>query len=295
MIAGVAMALTATISNPSLASTPPPASNRHLASQQPLDVRAARLFSVLLFVVTVFFWPLVAVDAQQPTAERALFDAANRERAAHGLRPLRWDDALASAARDHAMRMVQRNVLSHQFPGELPLQDRARIAGARYTVIAENVAEGSTPDVIHSSWMHSPPHRANLLGPELNAVGIAVAIMTDRRSGVAMLFAVEDFSQSVAELSFEQQERQVSALLAARGLQATTGADEARKTCGMDRGWVGARPGLVVRYEAADLSRLPDDLEQRLRVGQFHMAVVGACEAESGSGFIQFRIAVLLF
>lgn len=265
------------------------------------DLRAVRMFTVLLFVAVLFVSPLVVVGAQQPTAyaERTLFDAANRERVAQGLQPLRWDDALANAARDHAVRMAQRNTLSHQFPGELPLQDRARIAGARYTVIAENVAEGPSPDVIHSSWMHSPPHRANLLAPELTALGVAVAVVTDKRTGAATLFAVQDFSQSVASLSFEQQEQQVSSLLAARGLTVSdtrvSGATDARKTCEMDRGWTGSRPGLVVRFEAGDLSRLPDDLEQKVRGGQYRSAAVGACPAGSDGGFARFRIAVLLF
>jgi uncharacterized protein YkwD len=272
------------------------------ASNTSRDLRAVRLFTVLLFVAVLFVSPFVVVGAQQPTtyAERALFDAANRERIALGLRSLRWDDALANAAREHAIRMAQRNTLSHQFPGELPLPDRARLAGARYTMIAENVAEGPSPDMIHSGWMHSPPHRANLLAPELTALGVAVVVVTDRRTGAATLFAVQDFSQSVASFSLEQQERQVSSLLTARGLavsdaQGGGATDDARKTCEMDRGWAGSRPGLVVRYEAADLTHLPEDLEQKVRSGQYRAAAVGACSAGSDGGFTRFRIAVLLF
>ncbi len=274
-------------------------------SAQPADLRAVRLFTVLLFVAAVFASPLVVVYAQQPAAyaERALFDAANRERTAQGLQPLRWDDALAAAARRHAALMAERDTLSHQLPGEPPVEDRARQAGARYSVIAENVAEGPSAESIHSGWMHSPPHRANLLDRDLTAVGIAVAVATDRRTGGAMLFAVQDFSQSVANLSFEQQERQVSMLLAARGLQVFNGSgqgasgasEDARKTCEMDRGWAGSRPGLVVRYEAADLSRLPDDLEQKIQGGRYHAAAVGACDSGGTRGFTRFRVAVLLF
>jgi uncharacterized protein YkwD len=211
-----------------------------------LDVCAARLFTVLLLVAVVLSANLGVVHAQsasavhsasaqsQPgSAERLLFEAANRERAAQGLTELRWDDTLANAASEHALLMAQRNTLSHQFPGESALQDRARVAGARFTEIAENVAEGPAADVIHSSWMHSPPHRANLLDPELTAIGIAVvgsasregAGSTTNRSSdsggrsAGMLFAVEDFSQSVASLSLVEQEGLVGAALAARGLR----------------------------------------------------------------------------
>ena len=154
-------------------------------SAESIDVCAARLFTIALLVALMFSANLIVVHAQPQTAsaERALFDAANRERTAQGLPALRWDDALANAARNHALLMAQRNTLSHQFPGEAPLQDRGRLAGARYTEIAENVAEGPTADVIHSGWMHSPPHRANLLDPELTAIGIAV-VGTAPRDGL---------------------------------------------------------------------------------------------------------------
>jgi uncharacterized protein YkwD len=274
-----------------------------LASAKPAhsrDLRATRFFTVLSFASVLFLSPLVVVHANQSTgdAERALFEAANRERVALGLRPLQWDNSLASAAREHALRMAQRNTLSHQFPGELPLQDRTRLAGARFSSVAENVAEGPTAEMIHVSWMHSPPHRANLLDPQLNSVGIAVAILQTRSypGGPApLLFAVEDFSQSVANLNYQEQERQVAAQLAARGLQVSA-SDDARKTCEMDRGWSGNRPGLVVRYEATDLSRLPDDLEQKIQTGRYRAAAVGACESSGGNrGFTRFRLAVLLF
>jgi uncharacterized protein YkwD len=280
-------------------------------STRAVDARVAGLFVVSLLAAALCV-PLRAVHAQPQSvsAERVLFDAANRERTALGLPPLRWDESLAAAARQHAERMAQQNTLSHQLPGELPLEDRARQAGARYAVIAENVAQGPSADAIHSGWMRSPPHRANLLDRDVTSVGIAVVTAAGRsaadilRGGV--LFAVEDFSQSVANLNLEQQEKQVSALLAARGLQTINinaegtvngegATGDARKTCEMDRGFAGSRPGLVVRYETSDLSRLPDDLEQRIQNGHYRAAAVGACDAGGAKGFTRFRIAVLLF
>jgi len=122
--------------------------------------------------------------------EQALFDAANRERAARGLRPLQWSAALASAARAHAQKMAQENRLEHQFPGEMDLGTRIRLAGVRFRAVAENVAQGPSAAGIHAQWMNSPPHRANLLDPELDSIGIAVA------GPNGQLFAVQDFSQA---------------------------------------------------------------------------------------------------
>lgn len=127
------------------------------------------------------------------TAEQTLLDSANRERAAQGLPALKWDQALARAAHQHALRMAEQNSLSHQFRGEPDLPARAVRAGAQFSSIAENVAEGPTAADIHAQWMKSSPHRANLLDTDLDSVGIAVA----ERKG--QLFAVEDFSRVVQQ------------------------------------------------------------------------------------------------
>jgi hypothetical protein len=259
------------------------------------EVAAPVVGLLALALLSAAAWPPGLSAQQNPPAgssERVLFDAANRERAAKGLLPLRWDESLATAARQHAEQMAQRNLMSHQLPGEPSVEERATRAGARYSVIAENVAEGGTPEAIHSGWMHSAPHRANLLAPEVDSVGIAVA---EKKIGGRLLFAVEDFSRVVANLSLQDQEKQVAALLGKRGLQPSEARDEARKTCEMDHGVPGSSAALVVRYEAADLSRLPENLEKQIQSGSYHTAAVGACEPAGGTGSMRFRVAVLLF
>ena len=79
----------------------------------------------------------------------------------------------------------------------------ARQAGARFSLIAENVAQGSNASGLHVQWMNSAAHRANLLDQELNSVGIAVM-----KNG-SMYFAVEDFSVGVPQLSLSEQEAEV--------------------------------------------------------------------------------------
>jgi len=181
------------------------------------------------------------------------------------------------------------HALSHQFPGEPPMQDRARHAGARFSLIAENVAEGPNVPGLHSQWMNSPPHRANLLDRGLNAVGIAVL-----QSG-NVLFAVEDFATAVPTLSLDAQESQVASEIAARGMGAVKATPNARKTCELDRGWAGQRPGSVLRYETSDLRRLPGGVDQKIGSGKYRSAAVGACEASGGDDFARFRIAILLY
>jgi len=110
-----------------------------------------------------------------------------------------------------------------------------------------------------------------------------------------MLFAVEDFATVVPALTLDAQESQVASQIAARGIRAANSTRDARKTCQLDRGWAGSRPASVLRYETADLSRLPEDIDQKVGSGKYHSAAVGACEASAGGDFARFRIAILLY
>lgn len=221
---------------------------------------------------------------------QTLFESANQERAGHGLAPLKWSATLARAARQHALRMAAQNTLSHQLPGEQGMAYRVSQAGARFSSLAENVAEGSSAESIHMQWMNSPPHRANLLDPQLDSVGIAVA----ERNGV--LFAVEDFSQAAGRLSVGEQEGIVDAKLRSRGLRLLSYTSDARRSCLLDNGYAGSHaPSFVLHYATTDLQTLPDMLEQRIQTGNYHSAVVGACPSDAKSGFSKYRIAVLLY
>lgn len=226
---------------------------------------------------------------QPGTPETMLLEAANRERAAAGLPAFQWDMSLAASARKHAELMAQKKTLSHQFPNEAALQDRATQSGARFSVIAENVAEGPTVLGLHTQWMNSAPHRANILADDMNAVGIAIV-----QSGNTS-FAVEDFSQAIPALNLDVQEMQVGTLLSSRGLRMVKETSDARRTCDMDRGFAGPKPLSVLRYETSDLSRLPEDINAKVQSGRYHSAAVGACDAGGASGFTRFRIAILLF
>jgi hypothetical protein len=224
-------------------------------------------------------------------AEQYLFRAANAEREQRGLRPLRWDERLSRAANEHAREMAARANISHQYRGEADLAVRGKMAGARFSVIAENVAEAPTAVTIHEAWMNSEGHRANLLDPHVDSVGISVL----RRDG--QLYAVEDFDRSVATLTFADQEDAVGTLLRQTGTVAVLpGTRDARRTCAMETGFAGQRrPWFVMRFTAGELNRLPSTLREQLASGRFREAVVGACSAEDEEGFTAFRIAVLLF
>jgi hypothetical protein len=249
-------------------------------------IRAAVLLAMAMIL------PAGAIFAQGRPGKQAetLFELANQERADRGLPQLRWDEALAAAAQKHADRMAQADLLSHQLAGESDLGTRGVGAGAHFSLIAENVAEGPDLESIHASWMLSVPHRENLLDPRVDSVGIAVSEHDGR------LFAVQDFSRYVRNLSIGQQEKQFGALLAARGLRLLTNIGDAEKACKASRADTARqRPLAMVWFETTDLSSLPASLELRIRSGHYGWAAVGACPSNSTPGFASYRIAVLLY
>jgi uncharacterized protein YkwD len=229
-------------------------------------------------------------NSSYPSAsEQVLFDDANRERAKEDLPPLKWNSLLASAARHHAELMAQHSAISHQFPGEPALIQRITAVGARFSMLAENVAAGQDAGDIHYGWMHSPGHRANILDPKLTALGVAVVEARGR------LFAVQDFSIAVPELNFDEQEKLVSALLKESGIVSTNQTENARKECANEGVPAGNRAMSIVRFEAPDLSKLPDGLERKIHNEPFHRAEVGACSPMKESGFPVYRLAVVLY
>jgi hypothetical protein len=252
-----------------------------------------RFAKFLLAPIFLFFLvPIIrAQSALSPEndSERQLFEALNRERAAHSLPVLRWDDALFKAARLHALRMANLNQLEHQLPNEPNLEERLAAAGARFSVIAENIAFGPNPNTIHSGWMNSPGHRKNILDTRLNSVGIAVV------HGTGGLFAVQDFSCSIANLSVGQQEQAITALLTARGFQITGAAEDARRSCESHKPIVDSKVRSMMWFETTDLTALPEEIERKIMSEPYRKATVGACRAKNEPGFSHFRIAILLF
>jgi len=247
-------------------------------------------FLLAAALLAIFLLPSSFAAQKLSENERALFDAANRERAERSLPAFQWDESLA-AARQHANRMAFYNVIEHQLSGEPDLKERLTEAGARFSMIAENIAVGPNSETIHGGWMHSPGHRKNILNPSLTAVGIAAV------RGGGGLFAVQDFSLPVTVLSIVQQERKVISLMTAAGVRRVAASDDARKTCDLERGVSvsGNRSVQAMRFEASDFSKLPESVERNLRGLSFQKAEVGACRASSASGFAHYRVAILLF
>ena len=88
----------------------------------------------------------------------------------------------------------------------------------------------------------------------------------------------------------------MKSLLQAQGLHVLEGSG-ARKACetGQAADTAGHRSVFMMRYSTEDLSKLPDELTQRIKTERFADAAVGACPAPPGGGFSQYQMAILLY
>jgi uncharacterized protein YkwD len=151
----------------------------------------------------------VEFDSQ---AEQQILELANRSRQQAGAPLLTMDAGLSHAARIHAQAMLEARQLSHQFDGEPSLPKRLAAATAlQLDQEGENVALDIDPAQAEQHLMLSPPHRANLLNPAYNVVGMGVV-----RSG-GRLYVVQDFGHALPNYSLvEVKERIASAVQQAR-------------------------------------------------------------------------------
>jgi cysteine-rich secretory family protein len=149
-----------------------------------------------------------AAVAQQfdEQAEREFVQLMNQERARAGRSSLKVEDRLTQAARAHSQSMAQAKQLSHQLAGEPKLSKRLAATNLRFNDDAENVAYDYSVQAAHDGLMKSPGHRANILNPQYNTVGVGVV----RRGEV--YWVTEDFAHRLQEYSADDAE---NALLAA--------------------------------------------------------------------------------
>jgi hypothetical protein len=93
----------------------------------------------------------------------------NDLRASQGLSQLAVDPALVSVAADWTQHMASVNTLSHR-------PNLADVAPGDWTKLGENVGYGSTVATLHTAFVNSPGHYANLVNPAYQYIGVSVVM-----------------------------------------------------------------------------------------------------------------------
>lgn len=114
--------------------------------------------------------------APKATTQQNVFIQTNGHRRANGARDVRYNYALTIAAQRHANEMASRNRMTHTGANGSTAGQRITAAGFRWTSYGENVAVGQTSSsAVVTAWMNSPGHRANLLNPRFQWMGVGLA------------------------------------------------------------------------------------------------------------------------
>ena len=106
-----------------------------------------------------------------------VLELVNQERAREGLAPMAMNPNLTTAAQSYAETLSSGGCFEHTC-GPVPNPgDRIRNTGySGYNAWAENIAAGQrTPEEVMKSWMNSPGHRANIMNPIYNEIGVGVS------------------------------------------------------------------------------------------------------------------------
>jgi uncharacterized protein YkwD len=141
-----------------------------VTNTQALEIRRplTRQLTLLLAVVTVLVGFVITPKAAHASAAEGEFAyRANSARSSARLRAYPQKADLVTVARRHAQRMASQGRIYHN-PN---LQ--TEVAGWR--MVGENVGRGGTVSAIHTAFMNSTAHRANILDRDFTEVGIGIA------------------------------------------------------------------------------------------------------------------------
>ncbi len=142
-----------------------------------------------------------AAEPASDAARTELLDLINAERAQAGEAPLRLDPALDAIAEARSQDMIDRHYFSHYIPGGGMVFNILDLDHIPYQMAGENIALNDyinfysldqTVRQTNTDLMNSPEHRANILEPRYNLLGLGLAF----ERGTGKLIVTEDFVQS---------------------------------------------------------------------------------------------------
>ncbi len=105
--------------------------------------------------------------------ELEVIQLVNEAREKEGLHPLKLNEQLMVVAEAKSQDMVDENYFSHTSPVYGGMRGLFEAFDIGYRWAGENIATGQrTSEAVMKAWMNSPGHRANILHPDFNQIGV---------------------------------------------------------------------------------------------------------------------------
>jgi len=155
--------------------------NRHMNEEtEHKIVPAVAILAIFAFGIITF----ALANASEISPDN-IVKLVNEQRVSYGLNPVRANSELQTAAVEKSKDMILRNYFDHYAFGQTPWMFILR-AGYNYTTAGENLAKGfNSSEGIVNAWMNSPAHRANILNPDYQEIGVGVVKGTYVENGQA--------------------------------------------------------------------------------------------------------------
>jgi len=136
--------------------------------------------------------------------EQDVLDRVNKERSASGIKQLKWNDRIASIARDYSKTLSIEGFHHKDLDGK-DAGDRLRENNIFYTVAAENLymieglnATVNISETAVTGWLHSPAHRSPIMDRDELFSDAGVGIYCEKKTCyVVFVFAGLESSQKV--------------------------------------------------------------------------------------------------
>jgi uncharacterized protein YkwD len=166
-----------------------PLARRALVSLSTLAILGASLFGPAMASAAVTSVAPAVLSAQ----EAKLVGYLNADRAALGLVAVRTDSRLMAIARARSADMIAKGYFSHMQPDGRNVFDIIKSQnitwyGAGEIIAWNNYSMDVTASTANRQWMNSPGHKAIVISPNYNYVGVGLAI--DEATGKKMWTAV---------------------------------------------------------------------------------------------------------
>lgn len=147
--------------------------------------------------------------ADEASLAKKIIGLCNRVRQENGVRPVAQLNYLGDAAGGHSKEMLQLKYFSHTSPtaGRERPKSRIELAGGWDLTVGENLfrAAGYSEDEIAQeavdAWMASPVHRANLLNPRYNSMGLGITRVGTDEWIITQAFSLQAVSVQSCQFS----------------------------------------------------------------------------------------------
>jgi hypothetical protein len=170
---------------------------------------------ILKLIVVLFLVGLPRTIFFTDISRTVLIELTNKERQSLGLNSLEENVLLNKAARLKAQDIITYDYFSHQSPTGITPWYWFKKAGYSYQAAGENLGIGFLDsEEIYQAWDNSPSHRANLLNPKYQDIGIAVLkgdFEGNETTLVVQLFGsqqTKEIKEIIPELSEKEIEKQ---------------------------------------------------------------------------------------